>query len=211
MHAIGTPDTPQNWELYRHAVVDIHFPDRTVRVGPRSPGTVEGTFPEPADGAALHVITAWNPRGRTSSAEYNAHAHGLLLDELDRRRLAWWPAAGGDTSGTHTEESVAVVGMSEDAARELGRRFGQDAIFTWTPDTWRLSACDGDTAAVSGWAASARPGRSSSPSPSERFRTDGFPAEVTYETHPLCGARRHVRDRTSPLRRSARPAVEGTD
>ncbi|MFE1286882.1 DUF3293 domain-containing protein [Streptomyces sp. NPDC058751] len=55
---------------------------------------------------------------------------------------------GGDARGSHTEESVAVVSMSEDAARELGRRFGQDAIFTWTPDAWRLSACGSDTAAV---------------------------------------------------------------
>ncbi|MER5379015.1 DUF3293 domain-containing protein [Streptomyces sp. NPDC002688] len=128
---------------------------------PRSPGTADGSFPEQAGDAALHAITAWNPRGRTSCAEYNAQAHGLLLDELDRRRLTWWPAAGGDVSGTHVEESVAVIGMSEDAARELGRHFGQDAIFTWTPEAWRVSACDGDTAAVSGWAASVRSGRTS--------------------------------------------------
>lgn len=156
MHAIDASGAPQNWELYRHAVVDIHFPDRTVRVEPRSPGTVVGSFPEQADGTALHVITAWNPRGRTASAEYNASAQGLLLDELDRQRLTWWPAAGGDARGTHIEESVAVVGMSEGAARELGRRFGQDAIFTWTPSAWRVSACAGNTAAVSGWAAFTR-------------------------------------------------------
>ncbi|MFD5520402.1 DUF3293 domain-containing protein [Streptomyces sp. NPDC127066] len=162
MHA---DDVPLNWEHYRHAVVDIHFSGRTVRVEPRSPGTAEGSLPEPAGDAALHVVTAWNPRGRTCSAEYNARAHGLLLDELDRRRLTWWPAVGGDASGTHIEESVAVVGMSDEAARELGLRFGQDAIFTWTPDAWRVSACDSETAAESGWAASARSGGMSSPLP----------------------------------------------
>ncbi|OIJ67459.1 hypothetical protein WN71_012780 [Streptomyces mangrovisoli] len=45
--------------------------------------------------------------------------------------------------------------------------------------------------------------------PSERVKADGFPAEVTYETDPVCGARRHVWDRTSPLGRRARPYVEG--
>ncbi|MFJ6833828.1 DUF3293 domain-containing protein [Streptomyces sp. NPDC091209] len=153
MHATDVPGEPQNWQLYRHAVVDIHFHDRTVRVEPRSPGTAEGSFPNAAGGTALHVITAWNPFGRTASAEYNARAHGLLLDELARQGLTWWPAAGGDARGMHVEESVAVAGMSDDAAHELGRRFGQDAIFTWTPDAWRLSVCDGDTAATSGWAA----------------------------------------------------------
>ncbi|MFD5656082.1 DUF3293 domain-containing protein [Streptomyces hirsutus] len=159
MHATDASSTPRNWELYRNAVVDIHFQDRTVRVEPRSPGTAEGFFPEPAGNAALHVITAWNPYGRTVSAERNARAQGLLLDELDRQRLTWWPAAGGDACGTHVEESVAVAGLSDDAARELGRRFGQDAVFTWTPDAWCVSACDSDLAAVSGWAAFARGGR----------------------------------------------------
>ncbi|MBV2354194.1 DUF3293 domain-containing protein [Streptomyces sp. J2-1] len=123
--------------------------------------TAEGSFPELAGSATLHVITAWNPRGRTASAEFNARAQGLLLDELDRRPLTWWPAAGGDAYGTHVEESVAVVGISDGAARELGRRFGQDAIFVWTPDAWRVSACDSDTSAVSGWAVFARSGRTS--------------------------------------------------
>ncbi|WP_326755391.1 DUF3293 domain-containing protein [Streptomyces hirsutus] len=159
MHAPDASSTPQNWELYRHAVVDIHLHDRTVRVEPRAPGTTEGSFPEPAGNAALHVITAWNPYGRTVSAEHNARAHGLLLDELDRQRLTWWPAAGGDACGTHVEESVAVAGLSDDAARELGRHFGQDAVFSWTPDAWRVSACYSDTATVSGWAAFARNGR----------------------------------------------------
>ena len=43
----------------------------------------------------------------------------------------------------------------------------------------------------------------------ERVRVDGFPGEVTYATDPVCGARWHVWDKTSPLRRLARPHVEG--
>ncbi|GAB2798204.1 hypothetical protein GCM10027073_32900 [Streptomyces chlorus] len=129
MHATDASSAPQNWELYRHAVVDIHFQDRTVRVEPRSSGTAEGSFPEQAGNAALHVITAWNPHGRTASAEHNARVQGLLLDELDRQRLTWWPAAGGDACGTHVEESVAVAGLSDGTARELGRRFGQETLW----------------------------------------------------------------------------------
>ncbi|WP_317446370.1 DUF3293 domain-containing protein [Streptomyces collinus] len=99
------------------------------------------------------MITAWNPRGRTASADDNARAQGLLVNEVRSRNLMWWSAEGGDACGTHREESVAVAGLTDAAARELGRRFGQDAIFAWTPDAWRVLACDSEAAAVSGWAA----------------------------------------------------------
>ncbi|MER6269097.1 DUF3293 domain-containing protein [Streptomyces sp900105755] len=156
MHAIDTAVTPRNWNLYRSAVVEIRFQDRILRVEPRSPGTAEGSFPEMAGGGTVHVITAWNPRGRTASPDANARAHRLLLAEIRRRGLTWWAAEGGDALGTHREESVAVAGLSDTGARDLGRRFGQDAVFAWTPGAWRVLACDSDAAAVSGWAASAR-------------------------------------------------------
>ncbi|WP_406431937.1 hypothetical protein [Streptomyces sp. NBC_01589] len=56
-----------------------------------------------------------------------------------------------------------------------------------------------------------RCGRTLPGPPAEQVRADGFPAEVTYETDPLCGARWHVWDKTSPLRRLARSYVHGTD
>ncbi|GAB2778591.1 hypothetical protein GCM10027073_08970 [Streptomyces chlorus] len=162
MHAPDAAGAPLNWDLYRAAVLVIRFEDRAVRVEPRPRGTAEGFFPEPADGATVHVITAWNPRGRTAPADTNNRAQGLLLDEIRRRGLTWWPAEGGDACGTHREESIAVVGLSDAAARDLGRGFDQDAVFAWTPDAWHVLACDTDAAAVSGWAASAQ----ARPSPS---------------------------------------------
>ncbi|MER6470303.1 DUF3293 domain-containing protein [Streptomyces collinus] len=162
MHVIPAALTPRNWDHYRTAVVDIRFPDRTVHVAPRPSGTTEGSFPEAAGGATVHVITAWNPLGRTASADANARAQSLLHDEVRRRGLTWWPAEGGDAPGTLREESVAVVGLSDTAARELGRRFGQDAVFAWAPGAWRVLACGTSAAAVSGWAASEK-GRSSGP------------------------------------------------
>ncbi|WP_445279043.1 DUF3293 domain-containing protein [Streptomyces sp. DSM 118148] len=151
MHAVDSAVTPGNWDHYRSAVVDVRFPDRTVHVEPRPAGTAGGFFPEAAGGGAVHVITAWNPYGRTAPADANARAQTLLLDEVRRRGLAWWSAVGGDAGGTHREESVAVVGLSDAAARDLGRRFGQDAVFAWTPGAWRVLACGTDAVAVSGW------------------------------------------------------------
>ncbi|GAB1337316.1 hypothetical protein ACE1SV_39060 [Streptomyces sp. E-15] len=159
MHSSDAAGTPLNWDLYRTAVVDISFGHRTLRIGPRPSGTVEGCFPEPARGATIHVITAWNPLGRTASADSNARAQRLLLDVVRRRRLTWWPAEGGDVRGSHREESVAVVGLSDTAARALGHRFGQDAVFAWTPRDWRVLACATGAVAVGGWAV-CRKGRS---------------------------------------------------
>ncbi|GAA3051054.1 DUF3293 domain-containing protein [Streptomyces glomeratus] len=165
MHATDATGTPGNWDLYRTAIAHMQFQDRTVRVEPGPWGTAEGLFPESAGSRTVHVITAWNPRGRTASADDNARAHGLLVNEIRSRALTWWSAEGGDAYGTHREESVAVVGLSDAGARELGRRFGQDAIFAWTPHAWRVLACDSETAAVSGWAA-CESGRRSSLRPS---------------------------------------------
>ncbi|MET4642392.1 hypothetical protein ABID95_002119 [Streptomyces atratus] len=156
MQVTDAATTPSNWELYRRTVVDIRFPDRTVRVKPRPRGTAEGPFPKfpgPAGAAALHVVTACDPHGRPALAEDNACAQALLHDELDRRGLAWWPAAGGDAHGTHIEQSVAIAGLSDSAARELGRCFGQEAVFAWTPGAWRLLSCDGRVTDVQGWMA----------------------------------------------------------
>ncbi|MFF6811864.1 DUF3293 domain-containing protein [Streptomyces sp. NPDC012403] len=157
MHAIDAPGTPRDWDLYRTAVVDIRFGDRAVRVEPRPRGTAEGFFPVPdGSGATVHVITAWNPYGRTASNDANARAQRVLLDGIRHRGLTSWPAVGGDVRGTHREESVAVLGLSDAAARDLGRRFGQDAVFAWTPDAWRVLACGSGAVAVSGWVASGR-------------------------------------------------------
>ncbi|MEU2490022.1 DUF3293 domain-containing protein [Streptomyces sp. NPDC007883] len=142
----------------------------------RVPGAqLKALSPESAGNGTVHVITAWNPRGRTASAHDNARAQGLLLDEIRSRALTWWSAEGGDACGTHREESVAVVGLSDAAARELGRHFGQDAIFAWTLDAWRVLSCDSKVVAVSGWVAS-ESGRLSSLRPSGdagRDRSDG--------------------------------------
>ncbi|MEU2620834.1 hypothetical protein ABZ642_22305 [Streptomyces sp. NPDC007157] len=54
-------------------------------------------------------------------------------------------------------------------------------------------------------------GRTLTGPPAERVRAHDFPAEVTYETDPLCGARWHVWDKTSPLRRLARSFVDSAD
>lgn len=164
MHTTVTSVRSEQWMLYQQAVVDIRFRDRTVRVTPSPRGMTEGLFPMPID-RTIHVITAVNPYGHVAPADDNDRAQRLLLNEIDQLGLTWWPAAGGTACGTHIEESAAIVGMSDAAAREMGRRFGQDAVFAWTFDAWRLLACTSEETAVHGWTASPQKATATNPLP----------------------------------------------
>lgn len=150
MHAFATPIAAQQWAHYQRAVVDIRFGNHTLRIVPSPLGAGGGFFPERSH-RTIHVITAFNPGGRTVPVEKNERYHNVLLDDLNRRSVTWWPAAGGDPDGVHIEKSAAVVGLSEAEARELGRSLGQDAVFAWTPSTWRLLSCVDSRVDECGW------------------------------------------------------------
>ncbi|MET7763203.1 DUF3293 domain-containing protein [Streptomyces sp. NPDC005393] len=150
-------DTPiartLQWTLYQQAVVDIELPEGTVRVAPAPRGVTVGSFPVRHE-ETVHVVTAHNPGGCLASRLDNDRAHQELLGLLRRRGLRWWPAVGGDAEGQHTEDSAAVVGLSDHEAHALGRQFGQDAVFAWSATAWRLLCCFGtEEAPMRGWQA----------------------------------------------------------
>ncbi|MFJ1559716.1 DUF3293 domain-containing protein [Streptomyces mirabilis] len=129
------------WPHYLRAVVDIAFPTHSIRVAQGLPDGVSA-LPYPLDSThTIHIVTAFNPGGRDATAGANLRAQHELLRSISLRELQWWPAVGGDPVGTHAEISAAVVGMDDAQARALGRRFGQDAVFAWSPTSWRLLAC----------------------------------------------------------------------
>ncbi|MFI6358228.1 DUF3293 domain-containing protein [Streptomyces sp. NPDC050743] len=147
--------TPQ-WTLYQRAVVDIELPEGTVRVAPAAPGVAVGPFPAPHV-ATIHIVTAHNPGGGSVSRQDNDRAHQELLGLLRRRGLPFWPAVGGDADGRYTEDSAAIVGISDHEACVLGQQFGQDAVFAWSATTWRLLSCSGaEEAPTRGWQATRR-------------------------------------------------------
>jgi hypothetical protein len=53
----------------------------------------------------------------------------------------------------HREEGMAVSGLALDEVLDLGARYGQDAVFEWTPPAWAVVACRGDRRSDFGWAA----------------------------------------------------------
>ncbi|MEU9540557.1 DUF3293 domain-containing protein [Streptomyces mirabilis] len=140
------------WAQYQQAVVDFEFGRSALRVTPDTPDLTVGAFPGPP-GSTIHVITAFNPAGRIAPDQDNGRAQLRLLAELERRGLTWWPAIGGDPQGFHTEPSAAVLGLDDESARELGQRYGQDAVFAWDAHSWRLLACTTGTVTKSGWRA----------------------------------------------------------
>ena len=138
------------WDAYVGAVMRIEAPGGAIWVRPAAVTHTVGTYPEPA-GRAIYVITAHNPGGRMASDTENALAEARLAEELQRRGLMWWSAAGGNPSWTHVESSAAVIGIDEADAVVLGAEFGQDAIFALTPAGRRVIGCSDKRVAATGW------------------------------------------------------------
>jgi hypothetical protein len=138
------------WDAYLSAEIRIDLPGGAIRVFPAPAMQASGAFPDPA-GRPIAVITAHNPGGITADPAANARAQALLEDEVESRGHPWWPAAGADPSWTHVEDSVAIPGISEAEALELGVKFGQEAIFVLTPASRRVIDCVTGRRAVTGW------------------------------------------------------------
>lgn len=128
------------WAAYADTQVTIHLPEGSIVVTPTDDG--DGRLDE-----TWHVITAHNPASVPLSDEENRRRHVELVDALMRAERVVVPAAGQGLDGSWpTEESVAVRGTDTAAAVDLGRQFGQLAIFRVGPD--RIFVIDCHDAAV---------------------------------------------------------------
>ena len=83
-------------------------------------------------GMQIHVITAWNPGDERPSSEINEARNEQLRKEISSRGLEVLEALGSDPKSSHAEKSWAVVGMTDETAIELGRKYGQVAVFLIT-------------------------------------------------------------------------------
>ena len=144
------------WASYARTVVEI------VRVGigglvvrSASPGDV-GEWPWPSPDP-VHILTAWDPGDDRPGEQDNRLRQAALEADLRPLVVALCPAVGVDPVTGHREEGVAVRGLTEADALAWGARYGQDAIFAWTPQEWTIVACTGGRRVVSGWT-TVRPG-----------------------------------------------------
>ncbi len=100
--------------------------------------------------APLHVLSAVQPDGTPDSPDSRARL-AVLDRELRSLGLQVIPTVGSALDGSHREDSRAVSGLDDAAARALGARFGQVAVFAWRGPHWSLLACVGDRADQRGW------------------------------------------------------------
>lgn len=137
-------ETP--WRYYLDTVVHVDLPDCRGTVRPVEIGTGQKVPPA----GALHVITAIQPDS-DPGGEDSAARMALLDHHVEEARLRALPVVGASTDGSYREDSRAVLGLSDEQARALGRRFGQVAVFGWNGATWSLMACAGDRRTDRGW------------------------------------------------------------
>lgn len=129
------------WNFYLETEVYFETPERAGVVRPvREPGDTAPPW------GPLHVISATQP-GSDEDPEVSTARLAVLDRELREsftKPIRWIRAVGSSFDGAHHEESRAVFGLDDDAARALGVRFGQVAIFSWTGPWWSLLACASD-------------------------------------------------------------------
>ena len=76
----------------------------------------------------FHIITGYNP-GKFVGDEINTQADEALRKELNLAGSRCFRITGCSPDLKHQEQGWGVAGISEDKALELGRRYGQNAIF----------------------------------------------------------------------------------
>lgn len=132
------------WDGFAEAVVRIEMPAGPVILAPRENGVDE--FPL---GAPVHIITAYNPAGVRADETANRARHR----ELERRvaRYNALPTLGSDPGGSMPEPGYALLDVSLDTAVEIGREFGQRAIYRWTDDSLTIIGVDEPVELRLGW------------------------------------------------------------
>jgi hypothetical protein len=142
------------WASYGRTVVVIVRPGEANLVVEAAPPGETAVWPWPSHDA-VHVLTAWDPgEARRGEAENRASQEAL---EADLELLApreMWSTVGVDPVSGHREEGVAVCGLGSAVVIDLGARYGQDAIFEWTPAEWAIVACRAERRAAFGWSVS---------------------------------------------------------
>jgi hypothetical protein len=142
------PEDP--WASYERTVVEILHPGGGILRVRSAPVADEARWPWP-DGQPVHLLTAWDPGLERPGREVNRARQAALEADLALLSVPLLAAVGVDPATGRREEGVAVRGLPEADALALGVRYGQDAVFAWTPTAWAIVACRGERRLTSGW------------------------------------------------------------
>ncbi len=128
--------SPELWEAYEAATVEVHLPEKKFVFPPVS-SQIAPQIPLELVPAGV-VITAWNPGSRRLSEAENGQRHEKLSAEVTSRGWLSFPAVGHDGAGIWREESFAVVDPPLGEALELAALFSQNAVYRWEGEIWRV-------------------------------------------------------------------------
>ncbi len=146
------PPVDALWQGFAGAVVRVALPTGPHRLAPVASGTL-GRFPF---SSPVHIITAHNPGGAEIDAAANAVRHRELHGALAGQTCI--DTVGSAPDGSMAEPGFGVLDIELDVALDLGRRFGQVAIYRWTPETLSIVGVDDPTTVDLGWALTALDG-----------------------------------------------------
>lgn len=88
----------------------------------------------------FHIITAHNP-GIILGAELNAKADENLRKELNLSGSRCFRITGCSSDFTHREEGWGVAGLTDEEALTIGKKYGQNAIFSVTDGILSVIGC----------------------------------------------------------------------
>jgi hypothetical protein len=91
--------------------------------------------------SAFHVITAWNPKRIVPEPENHA-ADTRLRTQLEQEQIVHFRVTGCSADLAHQEASWGVIGISLGRAIEIGRQYGQNAIFEVLNGEAFVVSCD---------------------------------------------------------------------
>ena len=144
------------WASYERTVVEILRPGEGHLRVRSAPQPDETTWPWP-DERPVHLLTAWDPGQQRPGHDVNRVRQAALEADLALLSVPLLVAVGVDPVTGRREEGVAVRGLAEADVLALGVRYGQDAVFAWTPAAWAVVACRGGRRVTTGWSLETAP------------------------------------------------------
>jgi hypothetical protein len=136
-----TSTDDQRWINYLGTIVEAEVAPGSWAMLNGSGALVDWPFTVP-----VHVLTAWNPLGRNRPLDVNQQAMEELASALFRTGTGTARALGRDgrSDSDYAEPGFLVWGLDIEVARDIGRRFDQEAIFEIDADEIRVVGCFDD-------------------------------------------------------------------
>ena len=139
------------WASYARMVVEIERSGEPIVVHAAPLGEVgpwPWRSPEP-----VCILTAWDPGPSRPGVVANRREQARLEEDIRPLATAMWTARRRRSRDRCTRRGRGRASGSPRRRRvALGARYGQDAIFTWTPLEWAIVSCTGARRQVTGWA-----------------------------------------------------------